>query len=125
MIGIYLIISDTVRHFYSPGPLPPPPPPGHAPGTNEVLHSIEIALKKRCAKFIHSCLNSNNLIIKSRPTSISALITYRSQIGNNCRYICYKYKIPRNSWFLVLFDQLVKYYSIFMISLFVYVCTSP
>ena len=76
---------------------------------------IEIALEKRCAKpkLIHSCLNSNNMIIKS--TSISALTTYRSQFGDNYRYICYKYKIPRNSCFY----QLLIYYStsILMVSL--------
>ena len=42
---------------------------------------IEIALEKRCAKFIHSCLNSDNLIIKT--TSISAITTHRSQFGDN------------------------------------------
>ena len=47
---------------------------------------IEIALEKRCAKFIHSCLNGNNLIIKT--TSISAITTHRSQFGDNYRYIC-------------------------------------
>ena len=63
---------------------------------------IKIALEKRCAKFIHSCLNSNNLIIKT--TSISAITTHRSQFGDNYRYSCYKYKIPRylccftNNW---------------------------
>ena len=41
---------------------------------------IEIALEKRCAKFIHSCLNGNNLIIKT--TSISAITTHRSQFGD-------------------------------------------
>ena len=63
---------------------------------------IKIALEKRCAKFIHSCLNSNNLIIKT--TSISAITTRRSQFGDNYRYSCYKCKIPRylcfftNNW---------------------------
>ena len=42
---------------------------------------IEIALEKRCAKCIHSCLNSNNLIIKT--TSISAITTHRSQFRDN------------------------------------------
>ena len=59
---------------------------------------IEIALKIRRAKFIHSCLNYNNLTIK--PTSISAITTHRSQFVDNYRYICYKYKISRNAWFL-------------------------
>ena len=42
---------------------------------------IEIALEERCAKFIHSCLNSNNLIIKT--TSISAITNHRSQYTDN------------------------------------------
>ena len=70
---------------------------------------IEIAFEKRCAKVIHSCLNSNNLIIKT--TSISAITTHRSQFGDNYRYICYKYQIPRIQ---DIQDFIVKY-----------VCTSP
>ena len=46
------------------------------PTINSFLH-IEIALEKRCAKFVHSCLNSNNLIVKT--TSISAITTHRSR----------------------------------------------
>ena len=51
--------------------------------TTNISLPIEIALEKRCAKFIHSYLNSNNLIIKS--TSISTLTTHRSQFGDNYR----------------------------------------
>ena len=80
---------------------------------------IEIALEKRCAKFIHSCLNSNNLIIKT--TSISAITTHRSQFGDNYRYICYKYKIPRNLWFLQI-GNILQYIQDFILK---YVCTSP
>ena len=79
----------------------------------------EIALEKRCAKFIRSCLNSNNLISKS--TSISALTTHRSQFGDNYRYICYKYKIPRNLWFLPI-GNMLRYIDDFIVK---YVCTSP
>ena len=57
--------------------------------------SIEIALEKRRAKFIHSCLNYNNLTIKT-----TFIATHRSQFVDNYRYICYKYKISRNAWFL-------------------------
>ena len=46
---------------------------------------IEIALEKRCVKCIHSCLNSNNLIINS--TSISALTTHRSQFRDNSMFV--------------------------------------
>ena len=59
----------------------------------------EIALKKRCAIFIHSCLNSNNLIIKTR--SISAITTHRSKFGDNSRYICYKYKDSKKSMVII------------------------
>ena len=81
--------------------------------------SIAIALEKRCAKFIHSCLNSNNLIIKT--TSISAITTHRSQFGDNYRYICYKYKIPRYLWFLPI-GNILQYVQEFIVN---YVCTSP
>ena len=46
---------------------------------------IAIALEKRYAKFIHSCLNSKYLIIKT--TSISAITTHRSQFGDKYRYL--------------------------------------
>ena len=81
--------------------------------------SIEIALEKRCAKFIHSCLNSNNLIIKT--TSISAITTHGSQFGDNYRYICYKNKIPRNSWFLPI-GNILQYVHDFIVK---NVCNSP
>ena len=86
-----------------------------------VLYSlpIEIALEKRCAKFIHSCLNSNNLNIKT--TSISAITTYRSQFRDNYRYICYEYKILRNLWFLPI-GNILQY---IQDSIVKYVCTSP
>ena len=80
---------------------------------------IEIALEKRCAKFIYSCLNGNNLIIKT--TAISAITTHRSQFGDNYRYICYKYKIPRYLWFLPI-GNILQYIQDFIVK---YVCTSP
>ena len=78
---------------------------------------IEIATEKRCAKFIHSCLYNNNMIIKI--TSISALTTDRSQFGDTYRYICYKCKIPRNSCFLPI-DNVSQYIDDFIVK---YVCT--
>ena len=80
---------------------------------------IAIDLEKRCAKFIHLCLNSNNFIIKT--TSISVITTHRSQFGDNYRYICYKYKIPRNLWFLPI-GNILQYFQDFIVK---YVCTSP
>ena len=80
---------------------------------------IEIVLEKRCAKFIHSCLNSNNLIIKT--TSISAITNHRSQFGDNYRYICYKYQIPRYLCFLPI-GNILQYIQDFIVK---YVCTSP
>ena len=78
---------------------------------------IEIALEKRCAKFIHSCLNSNNLIVKNTP--IFAITPHRSQF--ELTIICYKYKIPRNSWFLPIGNILQHIHDI----IFKYVCTLP
>ena len=82
---------------------------------------IEIALERRCAKFIHSCLNSNNLIIKA--TSISAITTHRSQFGDNYRYICYKYKIPRYLCFLPI-GNILQYIQDVIVK-YVRTCTSP
>ena len=89
---------------------------------------IEIALGKRCAKIIYSCLNSNNLIIKT--TSISTITTHRSQFGDNYRYICYKYEtfiiyliiyyIPKYLWFLPI-GNILQYIQDFIVK---YVCTS-
>ena len=73
---------------------------------NSSLH-IEIALEKRCAKFIHSCLNSNNLIIKT--ISIFAITTHRSQFGG--------FVINTRFQDIYVLYQLVIYYSIFKISL--------
>ena len=52
---------------------------------------------------------------------MSALTTHRSQFGDNYRYICYKYKIPRNSWFLPICN-ILQYIDDFIVK---YVCTSP
>ena len=63
-----------------------------------LIAKLRLLLRNGVLKFIHSCLNSNNLI--SKTTSISAITTHRSQFGENYRYICYKYKIPRYLLFL-------------------------
>ena len=54
---------------------------------------------------------------------MSALTTHRYMFGNNYynRYICYKYKIPRKSWFLTI-GNVLQYIDDFIVK---YVCTSP
>ena len=72
---------------------------------------IEIALEKRCAKFIHSCLNGNNLIIKSTSISAITLIDFSLQITIDIFVINIRFQEIHG------FYQLVIYYSILMISL--------
>ena len=73
---------------------------------------IEIALEKRCAKFIHSCLNSNNLIIKTTSISdITILIDLSLGITIDIFVINTKFQD------IYVFYQLEIYYSIFKISL--------
>ena len=75
----------------------------------------EIVLQKRCSKFIHSCLNSNNMIIQN--AYIFAITTHNKKItGDNYRDIFYKYMISRNLWCLPIsntlhyvHDSIVKY----------------
>ena len=80
---------------------------------------IEIALEKRGAKFIHSSLNSNNLIIKTTSTCISAITTHRFHFGDNYRYICIKYKIPRHLWFLPI-GNILQYIQDFIVKICLY-----
>ena len=58
---------------------------------------IVIKLERRCAKFIWSCLNSNNSIVKT--IAKSAKCSSVSNFGDNYyRYLIYKYKIGNHVW---------------------------
>ena len=52
---------------------------------------IDVQLEKRCLKFLHSCLNSSNEVVKS--ISLSSIQQSFSTFGENYRYFCHKYKI--------------------------------
>ena len=52
---------------------------------------IDVQLEKRCLKFLHSCLNSSNEVVKS--ISLSSIQQSFSTFGENYRYLCHKYKI--------------------------------
>ena len=52
---------------------------------------IDVQLEKRCLKFLHSCLNSSNEVVKS--ISLSSIQQSFPTFGENYRYLCHKYKI--------------------------------
>ena len=55
---------------------------------------IVINLERRCAKFIWSCLNSDNSIVKTILKSAKCSSVYN--FGDNYRYLTYKYNIGNN-----------------------------
>ena len=52
---------------------------------------IDLMLEERCLKFIWSCINSNNTIVKS--VSSSAIMYSYSSLGENYRFLSDKYDI--------------------------------
>ena len=48
-------------------------------------------MEKRCAKFIWSCFNNHNLIVRN--ISMAAKISSFSDFDDNYRYLSYKYGI--------------------------------
>ena len=57
---------------------------------------INISYIRRCAKYIWSCLNSDNSIVKT--IANSAKCSSVSNFGDNYRYLGYKYKIGNHVW---------------------------
>ena len=57
---------------------------------------IDLMLEKRCLKFIWSCINSNNTIVKS--VSSSAIMYSYSSLGENYRFLSDKYGIWPINW---------------------------
>ena len=53
-------------------------------------------IERRCAKFIWSCLNSDNSIVKT--IANSAKCSSVSNFGDNYRYLSLKYKIRNHVW---------------------------
>ena len=53
-------------------------------------------IERRCAKFIRSCLNSDNSIVKT--IANSAKCSSVSNFGDNYRYLSLKYKIGNHAW---------------------------
>ena len=52
---------------------------------------LNLMLEKRCLKYIGSCINSNNTIVKS--VSSSAIIYSYSPLGENYKFLSDKYDI--------------------------------
>ena len=59
-------------------------------------YPIEFVFQKRCVKFLHSCLSSDNLII-SNVAKYSWDNCY-STFGDNIRYFSHKYNIASKKW---------------------------
>ena len=55
-----------------------------------------LCLKKHCLKFIWSCINSNNTIVKS--VSSSTIMYSYSSLGENYRFLSDKYDIWPINW---------------------------
>ena len=71
---------------------------------------IDLKLEKRCLKFIWSCINSNNTIVKS--VSSSAIMYSYSSLGENYRFLSDKYDIWPINWtksFSIVYDYVDKY----------------
>ena len=71
----------------------------HTPHTVIFYHlsdPIVINLVRRCAKFIWSCLNSDNSIVKT--IANSAKCSSVSNFGDNYRYLSYEYNIGNHVW---------------------------
>ena len=68
---------------------------------------------KRCAKFIWSCFNSHNLIVRS--ISMAAKISSVSHFGDNYRYPSYKYGIVIHVWQLPL-CKLYKRFDLYLLN---------
>ncbi len=61
---------------------------------------IDVLLEKRCIKFVWTCLNTNNYIVRS--VMLSATQSSSSVMGENYRHFCYKYSISPLTWYLPL-----------------------
>ena len=57
---------------------------------------IDLVFEKSCLKFIFSCTNSNNTIVKS--VSSSAIMYSYSTLGENYRFLSDKYDIWPTYW---------------------------
>ena len=64
------------------------------------INSSEPIVYKLCAKFIWSCLNSHNCVIKNIALSVKS--SSSSDFGDNYRYRSYKYNIGIHVWNLPL-----------------------
>ena len=65
-------------------------------------------MEKKCAKFIWSCFNSHNLIVRN--TSMAAKIFSFSDFGGNYRYLSYNYGIGIHVWHLPICKLYKRFY---------------
>ena len=69
---------------------------------------IDCIVEKRCLKCIHSCINSDNTIVKN--IALSSLDNCYSVIGQNYRYLSVKYNISHKKWLKPLSELLACFY---------------
>ena len=67
-------------------------------------YPIEFIIEKRCIKFHHSCLSSDNLVISN--VAKSSCDNCYSTFGDNVRYFSHKYKVASKKW-MELFTELL------------------
>ena len=58
---------------------------------------MDIALEKRCSKFLWASLNPENKFVKM--VTLSFIKAARSVFGDNYRYLSHNYSIYFNDWF--------------------------
>ena len=75
--------------------------------------TIEFLIEKKCAKFIWSCSNSHNLIVRN--ISFAAKISSFSDFGDNYGYLSYKYELGIHVWHLPL-CKLFKCFDLYLLS---------
>ena len=59
-------------------------------------YPIEFILEKRCIKFLHSCLSSDNLVISN--VAKSSCDNCYSTFGDNVRYFSHEYNVASKKW---------------------------
>ena len=72
---------------------------------------IDLMLKKRCLRFIWSCINSNNTIVKSVSSSAIMYSYMYSSLGENYRFLSDKYDTCPINWTKSFSIVLRKFYT--------------
>ena len=110
VLSFYTAWRKSIRRIWK---LPPKTHCNLLPTINNCL-PIDICLEKRCAKYIWSCLHSPNKIVKL--IAMSARYCSFSGMGDNYRYLSYKYTIGKHIWLSPL-HKLLECFDVFVSNL--------